>query len=148
MAGGWLWACGSDGDPSFSDATTGSVGGMGTGGSAIGGAGGGAVGGAGQGGFDPAEDPSAQINHPGDMECRVAGMSVPFVGVATDPQEGALTGGSLVWTCSIDGQIGTGDNFMFTPQQVGTHVITLVATDSDGNTGSDTVTLMVQQQCP
>lgn len=123
-------------------------GGAADGGAAPGGASAGGAGGQGQGGANPAEDPVPQINHPGDMECRVVNQSVPFVGVATDPQEGALTGASLVWVSSVDGQIGTGAQFDHTPTSVGNHVITLTATDADGNTGTDQITLIVQAQCP
>jgi chitinase len=147
---------GSNGAGASAVASTGPSGGATTsqggsgGASSAGGATGGAAGeaGAGQGGFDPLQNPVAQINHPGDMECRVVDMPVPFVGTATDPQEGALTGGALVWTSSVDGQIGTGTTFMHTPTQLGNHVITLPATDMDSNVGTDTATVVVQQQCP
>jgi hypothetical protein len=85
--------------------------------------------------------PFAQINHPGDDETRsVANGAVPFVGVARDLEDGALTGGSLVWTSSIDGQIGTGETFNQTLSQ-GVHTITLTATDADSNTDSVSITL-------
>lgn len=86
--------------------------------------------------------PVAVINHPGDGETRSATSSIPFVGVGRDFEDGMLTGGSLVWTSSLDGMIGTGTMFnrMLSP---GTNVITLTVTDSDGNTGTDTLTLTI-----
>lgn len=82
--------------------------------------------------------PQAQLSHPGSNETRPAASPVPFIGSATDAEDGALTGSSLVWISSIDGPIGTGETFdmLLSP---GTHTITLEATDSDGNVGSDTI---------
>jgi hypothetical protein len=91
-----------------------------------------------------AMNPVATINHPGDGETRTANEPIPFVGVATDPQDGALIGPSLVWTSSeLSSPIGTGLSFNAS-LPAGTHVITLTATDSDSNTGADTVTLTIQ----
>jgi chitinase len=92
-----------------------------------------------------AMNPVATINHPGNGEpARPANEPIPFVGVATDPQDGALTGSSLVWTSSeLSSPIGTG--VMFSASlPAGTHVVTLTATDSDSNTGTDTVTLTIE----
>jgi hypothetical protein len=92
---------------------------------------------------DP-EDPIATINHPGDGENRPANSNIPFIGVATDPQDGALSGASLVWTSSLRSTpIGTGLSFDAS-LEAGTHVITLTATDSDSNVGTDSVTLYIQ----
>jgi chitinase len=77
------------------------------------------------------------------MEMRPAGVPIPFVGVATDPEDGNLSGASLVWTSDLSGQFGTGENFN-APLTVGTHIITLTVTDSDSNTGTDSVTLYIQ----
>jgi hypothetical protein len=89
-------------------------------------------------------DPVATINHPGDGEMRAANDPIPFVGVAADPQDGALTGAALVWTSSIlSNPIGTGLTFDAT-LPVGTHVITLTAMDSDSNIGTDSITLTIE----
>jgi len=89
-------------------------------------------------------NPIATINHPGDGETRNPIDPIPFIGVASDPQDGALTGASLVWTSSeLSSPIGTGTSFNAT-LPVGTHVITLTATDSDSNTGTDTITLTIE----
>jgi hypothetical protein len=91
-----------------------------------------------------AMNPVATINHPGDGETRNANDPIPFVGVATDPQDGALSGSALVWTSSeLSSPIGTGLSFNAS-LPAGTHVITLTATDSDSNTGTDTITLTIQ----
>lgn len=87
--------------------------------------------------------PQATINHPGDMEMRVAGVLFPFIGVANDPEDGALSGASLVWTSDLSGQIGTGTMFDAT-LPVGTHKVTLTATDKDGNKATDSLTLYMK----
>jgi hypothetical protein len=87
--------------------------------------------------------PTAQINHPGDGEMRPAAMDIPFIGVAGDPEDGPLSGASMVWTSDLAGEIGTGESFN-APLSAGMHVITLTATDSDGNTGTDQITLDIQ----
>lgn len=108
----------------------------------------GGSGGSGQGGVDPAQDPVAQINHPGDMQCRHPGNAFDCAGTGVDPQDGMLTGAALVWTSNLDGAIGKGENVSFTPTTEGNHVITLTVTDSDGNIGTDEVTQLIAQQCP
>ncbi len=91
-----------------------------------------------------AQNPVATINHPGDGENRAPNTDIPFIGVATDPQDGTLSGASLVWTSSLlSTPIGTGTSFN-APLPAGTHIITLTATDSNSNTGTDTITLNVQ----
>lgn len=114
-------------------------------GGGAGGAGGAGAGGAGgAGGSNVGSPPSVTINHPGDMETRfVSNGAFPFIGVATDPEDGQLTGSALVWVSDKIGQIGTGASFNFVPP-VGTHVITLTATDSNNNTGSDSITIIMK----
>ena len=50
---------------------------------------------------------------------------------------------SLVWTSSIDGQIGAGASFGTSTLSAGTHTITAVATDSLGVTAAASVTVVV-----
>ena len=86
--------------------------------------------------------PVADITHPG-TETRPAGSSVPFTGVADDPEDGSLTGDSLVWVSGLDGEIGRGESFSAT-LSTGTHTVTLTATDSDGNEGTDQITFAIE----
>lgn len=87
--------------------------------------------------------PYAKINHPGNGETRPANQAVPFVGVARDLEDGALMNGSLTWTSSIDGALGSGGSFT-KALSVGTHTVTLTATDSAGNVDTDSITLTMQ----
>ncbi len=50
---------------------------------------------------------------------------------------------SLIWTSSIDGEIGTGTSFSRSDLSVGTHTITLTVTDSQGATGTDSVSITI-----
>lgn len=74
----------------------------------------------------------------------LTGASVTFTGSATDAEDGALSGGSLVWTSNVDGQIGTGASFSTTGLSTGMHTVTLTATDSDMNEAKATVLVIVK----
>ena len=79
---------------------------------------------------------------------------VTLVGQATDPEDGSLSGASLVWTTSIDGgapqTLGTGGSRtarLYAPECSSTHEITLTATDSGGQSQPDTITVYVWRVC-
>jgi len=88
--------------------------------------------------------PTVSITAPADGATFARGEPITLQGQGTDAEDGSLTGGSLVWSSSIDGIIGSGASIIKTTLAEGTHVITLTATDSEGSTGSDTVTIYVQ----
>ena len=87
--------------------------------------------------------PSATISAPASGTSVTQGSTVSFSGSGSDQEDGALTGASLVWTSSRDGQIGTGTSFSTSALSVGTHTITLTSTDSQGAHGTATITLTV-----
>jgi hypothetical protein len=89
------------------------------------------------------ESPRAEIFHPSDGETRAANSQIPFTGRGFDAEDGNLSGTSLVWTSSIDGQFGTGEDFR-AKLSAGTNVVTLTVTDADGNTASTSITLSIQ----
>ena len=86
--------------------------------------------------------PVARINHPSNGETRPAANAVPFTGDGRDFVDGPIPDAGLVWTSSIDGAIGTGRTFNRT-LSAGTNVITLTVTNSDGGTGSQSITLTI-----
>ncbi len=70
--------------------------------------------------------------------------AVQFTGAASDPEDGDLTA-SLIWTSDVDGQIGTGGSFSINADllSLGSHDVTASVTDSDGNTDTDMVTIVI-----
>ncbi len=91
----------------------------------------------------PNQPPVAAITAPTNNTSVVQGTSVSFAGTGTDPEQGALTGTALQWTSNLDGSIGTGTSFTKSNLSVGTHTITLTATDAGNLTGTATRTLIV-----
>jgi hypothetical protein len=82
--------------------------------------------------------------HDPDAEPPTWGSAITFVGAGVSRADEALAGDQLVWTSSIDGQIGMGERFTTTALSAGMHVITLTATDRFGLSGTATVdTFMV-----
>ena len=51
------------------------------------------------------------------------GDNITFTGTATDTEDGNISG-SLAWTSSRDGNIGSGASFSTTTLSVGTHTVT------------------------
>ncbi len=89
------------------------------------------------------QSPTATITAPASGTSVVQGTSITFSGSGSDPEDGALTGASLTWTSSINGAIGTGGGFTTGGLSIGTHTITLTAKDSQGATGSASITVIV-----
>lgn len=92
--------------------------------------------------------PTATITAPSDGARFLEGEAITFSGSGTDPEDGSLSGSSLVWTSDLDGRLGTGTGFDRSDLSVGTHEITLTATDADGAPGSVSVSITVQRLTP
>jgi probable HAF family extracellular repeat protein len=95
----------------------------------------------------PNQVPNVSISSP-TQPYFTQGQSIAFAGSAIDPEDGALTGASLVWTSNLDGQIGTGTSFSTTSLSVGTHTITLTATDSKGAKNAAAIQVVVDPAPP
>lgn len=87
--------------------------------------------------------PSVTIDQPADGSIFTEGESVTFSGTAIDAEDGDISS-SLVWTSSLDGQIGSGASFTTSSLSVGQHDITAEATDSGGLTGTDAITITIE----
>jgi len=87
--------------------------------------------------------PTATITSPSGGTTFTQGREISFIGAGTDPEDGQLTGNSLIWTSDKDGQIGTGQSFTKSNLSVNTHTITLTAKDSEGATGTDSVIITI-----
>lgn len=88
------------------------------------------------------QSPSVSITTPSENATYTQGQPVSFSGTATDPEDGALSGTSLVWTESTT-KLATGSSFSKSDFSSGTHIVTLTATDSKGTTGSASLTINV-----
>ena len=86
--------------------------------------------------------PSAIIALPNNGDAFEVGETVSFVGESLDPEDGALAGGAVSWTSSLDGGLGTGTSVDTTLSQ-GVHTIAFNATDSGGETASDSIAVSV-----
>ena len=93
-------------------------------------------------GGDSVTAPVVTITAPSDGSVFTQGATVSFAGTASDAADGNL-GGSLAWTSSIDGAIGTGAGFSTSALAVGQHTITSTVTDSSGLSGVDSITMTV-----
>ena len=91
------------------------------------------------------QPPMATVASPTEGATFTTEESITFSGSGSDPEDGTLTGNSLVWTSSLDGQIGTGTSFSTSSLQAGEHLITLTVTDSQGRTGTATRTITVTE---
>ncbi len=86
--------------------------------------------------------PTVTITAPANGTSVASGASVSFSGTATDPEDGTISG-SLTWTSSINGNIGSGASFSTSTLSVGAHIITASVTDSGGLSGSASIGLTV-----
>jgi probable HAF family extracellular repeat protein len=91
----------------------------------------------------PNQPPTVAISAPTDYVSVSQGTSVTFTGSATDPEDGVLTGASLVWISNLSGTLGTGTSISTSALALGTHAITLTATDSKGAQSGNVVHVIV-----
>ncbi|AHG87657.1 glycoside hydrolase family 18 [Gemmatirosa kalamazoonensis] len=94
------------------------------------------------------QPPTAAISAPANNATFAQGSTVTFTGAGADPEDGVLSGASLVWTSSRDGQLGTGASLTKTTLTVGAHTITLTATDSKGATATATRSITITAAPP
>ena len=90
--------------------------------------------------------PAVSILAPGTSSTLSAGSVATFTGTATDPETGDLTS-KLVWTSSLDGQIGTGGSFS-KALSAGNHLITASVTDPAGKTGQASIAISIVSAPP
>ena len=75
------------------------------------------------------------------------GTAVTFAGSAIDAEDGNRTA-TLVWTSSLQGQIGLGATFTVSNLVAGTHVVTARATDTANLAGTATRTITIATPTP
>lgn len=80
--------------------------------------------------------PVIRITSPQSGSSFKEGESIAFRAQAYDPQQGNMSGTSIVWTSSINGELGTGTSLDLNNLSIGTHIISAAVTDLDGHSGS------------
>ena len=94
------------------------------------------------GGTPPTNNPpSVSISSPSNGAAFDSGTSITFTGSASDTEDGNLSS-SIVWTSSLDKELGTGAN-VSAELSVGTHTITASVTDSGGRTATKSISVTV-----
>jgi len=88
--------------------------------------------------FDVTGVPEVNITAPAMSSQYVPGELVSFLASASDYEDGDVSG-SLQWSSNLDGVIGQGAQFDSSSLSEGYHLVTAIATDSDGNSGSNYV---------
>lgn len=91
----------------------------------------------------PADAPTCTITAPLQGTEIPFDSDVTFVASASDPQDGTLTGASVVWTTDRgSAPLGSGQSLSVRLPASGSHVITCTATDASGNVGTDSITVV------
>jgi hypothetical protein len=80
---------------------------------------------------------------PIDGASYVISQTISFAAETYDPEDGVLPDGSLQWSSSIDGVLGTGALLQLDTLSIGLHTVTLTATDSDNLQTTQTFTVIV-----
>ncbi|MBI5877175.1 MAG: DNRLRE domain-containing protein [Chloroflexi bacterium] len=71
------------------------------------------------------------------------GQVVSLQALATDVEDGPLSGSALTWTSSLQGSLGSGSYLARNNLLPGTHVISVTALDSDGMSANATITIFI-----
>lgn len=87
--------------------------------------------------------PWVEIYAPDDGFSYLQGANVILHSSGWDLEDRALTGADIAWSSDVDGALGTGRLLAVDTLSPGSHVISVTATDSDGNVTVDSATISV-----
>jgi len=91
------------------------------------------------------QPPTVSITSPSNGSDFELGDMISFSGSVIDDIDEVIPDANIEWQSSIDGFLGFGSNISNNSLSVGTHRITLNATDSDGNLGADSIQIEIGQ---
>jgi len=87
--------------------------------------------------------PEVTITSPENSTSYSTGATIDFQGMATDAEDGNISGENLIWTSSIDGELGNGESLSAVLSD-GVHDITLTAKDSANADSSNSIKVCVE----
>jgi len=91
----------------------------------------------------PSKPPVATLVSPADGTEVMQGYLLVLSGTATDPEDGELGDANITWKSSLQGPLDQGLTKNYRGLVIGKHTITMIATDSEGNTDKKTATVTV-----
>ena len=93
--------------------------------------------------------PVVNITAPNDNAVFANGTNIVFVGEGHDPEDGILTGPSLLWTDIFNGSqnlLGEGNTVQASSLETGNHTIVLYGIDSQGLAANDSIRISIVLQ--
>ncbi len=99
---------------------------------------------------------TVNITSPTPASIFAVGSNITFTASVTDPEDGTILGqdnpiigNNITWSSNIDNSIGPQSNtFVINTLSAGSHTITVTAIDSDANTVTNTVDIVVTDNAP
>lgn len=91
----------------------------------------------------PEKFPEVRINKPQNNSSYFQDSQILAAGFAYDVEDGNILAESLKWYSDIDGYLGIGTENMLFGLSPGEHTISLTATDSHGNTETDSIIINI-----
>ncbi len=94
--------------------------------------------------------PSCFIIEPLDSFISIGNEPIIFHGIAFDSEDGTLQDSSLVWSSDKDGILFKGNDLLKVSSELseGVHIITLTATDSEGDTSNYSIYVKILRKAP
>ncbi|MDA3866648.1 MAG: CpcT/CpeT family chromophore lyase [Salinivirgaceae bacterium] len=93
----------------------------------------------------PNNAPEIQITSPANEEVFTENTTINFTCSVSDTEEQNLTNEQIIWTSSIDGEMGYGQSLEYNSLTIGEHTIVATATDSHGASTANSIVITVEE---